>query len=391
MRNTIEASLLLFALSALPAAADDWGPIEAGNAVMQRLVRVTAPQVRGAHDAEFVCVSKRAYVVAEVNDDRAGESPSWPETYCAMSIVALDTLEVEQVIPVARSEQAFDNHVLPVGACFVPRIIQKDDSTLRCYFASEQPGKRQSQMWFRDFDLETQQFHPEIHKAKLKTAAGVFDMQPRFFYADAAAHGFKKPAKDYGMYLFDSFKHFDGQLYVAINSFPGQQNAIARIHDDLTTFEIVGHYNEPQSARLSESSVNRLPDGSWMAICRNDGGNYHFTVSRDGKTWSAGKEMPFVPNGTNSKPTFDRFGKTYYLGWQEQTQIEGVSRSVFNIDVSSDGREWRRKFRFETTKSFQYPTFHEHDGFIWLCVTQGDSSGSRKERIMFGKLEQVQQ
>jgi hypothetical protein len=35
------------------------------------------------------------------------------------------------------------------------------------------------------------------------------------------------------------------------------------------------------------------------------------------------------------------------------------------------------------------PTFHEHEGAIWLSVTQGDTDASRKERIMFGKLEDL--
>ena len=81
----------------------------------------------------------------------------------------------------------------------------------------------------------------------------------------------------------------------------------------------------------------------------------------------------------------------YYLGWQESTRIQGVSRSVFNVDVSRDGKTWERKYRFESPKSFQYPTFHEHDGVIWLVVTQGDKDASRKECIMFGKLEDVGQ
>ena len=98
-----------------------------------------------------------------------------------------------------------------------------------------------------------------------------------------------------------------------------------------------------------------------------------------------------MPNGANSKPTFDQFGGVYYLGWQEATKIQGVSRSVFNIDISRDGTAWERKYRFETPKSFQYPTFHEHQGVIWLCVTQGDKDASRKERILFGKLEDVGQ
>ena len=376
-------------LDALKLVPDGWDPALAGDEVMKGLVKATAPEVKGAHDAEFACVDDRAYIVAEVNDTRSGESSAWPEIYCTLSIVNLNTLKLEEVIPFARGEQKFDNETLPVGACFVPRILQKDDKTLRCFFASEQPGKRQAQTWYRDFNLATRQFEATIHKVKLKTVAGVVDMQPRNFHADAVTHGFKKPARDYGLYLVDSFKDIDGKKYIALNNFPGQQNALAIVHDDLATFEVVGHYNEPQSAALSESAVNRLPDGTWMAICRNDRGNYHFTTSPDGRTWSVGKELPVVPNGANSKPTFDKFGDTYYLGWQEATKIHGANRSVFNIDISRDGRHWQRKYRFETPRSFQYPTFHEHSGSVWLCVTQGDSSPSRKERIMFGKLEEV--
>lgn len=364
-----------------------WDPALAGDLVMDRLVTVTGPRVKGAHDAEFALVDRHAYIVAEVNEKSAGESAKYPHIFSTLSIVSLDSLKVEDIYEIARGGQEFANTTLPAGAVFVPRIHPIDDNTLRCYFASEQPGERQSQIWYRDFDIETRSFSPEIHKAKLKTAAGVFDMQPRYFHADAVANGFKKPATDYALYLFDSFKSFDGKTFVTLNNYKGKQNALALVHPDFATFEVLGHYNEPQTEMLSESSVNRLPDGVWMAICRNDGGNYHFTTSPDGIRWSEGREMPFVPNGAGSKPTFNRFGNLYYLGWQENTRIYAVGRSVFNLDVSRDGVNWERKYRFETTKSFQYPTFRRHDGEIWLTVTQGDRSSSRKERIMFGKLE----
>ena len=94
-----------------------------------------------------------------------------------------------------------------------------------------------------------------------------------------------------------------------------------------------------------------------------------------------------MPNGSSSRPTFGRFRGIYFLGWQKSMKINGVSRSVFNLDVSRDGGHWERKYRLETDQSFQYPTFREHDGSIWLTVTQGNSDPSRKERIMFGKLE----
>lgn len=366
-----------------------WDPALAGDIVMDRLVTVTAPRVKGAHDAEFALEKRLAFVVAEVSEKSSGESASRPDIYSTLSIVNLDSLQNEDIRVIARGGQIFENITLPEGAVFVPRIHRFRAGILRCYFASERPGQRQSQMWYRDFNVETQNFASTIHKVKLKTSAGTFDMEPQYFHADATARGFKKPAQDFGLYLFDSFKVFGGKTYLALNNFPGKQNALSLVHDDFATFEILGHYNEPQTASLSESAVNRLPDGTWMAICRNDLGNYHFTTSKDGMTWSKGREMPFVPNGSNSKPTFDKFGDLYYLGWQEKTRIYGINRSVFNIDLSRDGIRWERKYRFETTKSFQYPTFHLHEDEIWLTVTQGDHSSSRKERIMFGKLEDL--
>jgi predicted neuraminidase len=364
---------------------EGWDPALAGDLVLQRLTRVTAPHVKGAHDAEFVCVGGRAYIVEHDNDLQPGHGAGKAQ-YCVLSIVDLKTQAVEKVVPLAKSEEVFENVTLPVGACFVPRILQKDASTLRCYFTSENGNKREAQMWYRDFDLQTDSFEKRLHKAKLKTQAGVFDMQPVHFHADAQAAGFQRPAQRFGLYIFDSFKQFDARRYVTLNNFPGKQNALALVHDDLETFEILGHYNEPQEAQLSESAVNRLPDGTWMAICRNDAGNYHFTMSTDGRQWTAGREMPFVSGGLNSKPVFEQFDGAYYLGWQENTKVGTCNRSVFNMDVSMDGKHWERKYRFETPESFQYPSLHEHEGVVWIAVTQSDHGGTT-DRIMFGKLE----
>jgi hypothetical protein len=371
--------------SLLPA---NWDPALAGDIVMQRLVRVSAPQVKGAHDAEFVCVGERAYIVEHDNDVSPGHGAG-VAMYCVLTVVNVKTLQVEKTHPMAKAGQAFANITLPQAQVFVPRIIRKDEHTLRTYFCS-QPAKAQAVTWYRDFDLRTQTFEDSIHKARLKTAAGTFDMEPRHFHADAVASGFKRPAVNQGLYIFDSFKEFDGRRYVALNNFPGKQNALAVLHDDFATFEVIGHYNEPQAQQLSESAVNRLPDGSWMAIVRNDAGNYHFTTSQDGKTWTIAEPKPFVPNGLNSKPTFDHFGGVYYLGWQENTKIQNCNRSVFNVDISRDGKTWQRKYRFESPHSFQYPTFHEHEGTLWLTVTQSDHGGST-DRIMFGKLESTGQ
>ncbi|MFM8803099.1 MAG: sialidase family protein, partial [Planctomycetia bacterium] len=253
-----------------------WGPKAAADAVLARLVRVSAPQVKGAHDAEFVCVGDRAYVVEHDNDMAPGHGAG-KAMYCVLTVVDLKTLAVEKTHLLAKPGQAFTNATLPDAEIFVPRIVRKDEHTLRCWFCS-QPATEQAVTWYRDFDLRTQCFAESIHKAKLKTAAGVFDMEPRHFHADAAAQGFVKPPVRRGLYIFDSFKEFDGRRYVALNNFEGRQNALAVLLDDFATFEVLGHYNEPQAEQLSESAVNRLPDGSWMAICRNERGNYHFTT-----------------------------------------------------------------------------------------------------------------
>jgi len=152
----------------------------------------------------------------------------------------------------------------------------------------------------------------------------------------------------------------------------------------MDTLEVIGHYNKPYNIKLTESAVNQLPDGTWIAICRQDGGNnnYTFSTSQDGINWTPNKHWNIIPDGINSKPTFDRFANVYYLGWQEATKINGKYRSVFNIDVSSDCISWKRKYRFETDQTFQYPFFIDFEDSIYLAVTQGN-----KERIMFGKLE----
>lgn len=389
--------VLCFSLVALSVSAQhsdkllptDWDPKDEADQVLKSLVKVTPQYVKGAHDAEMVIIEGKAYIVAEVNDLQPGEAANWPFVYITMSILDLKTQTVEKTFSVAKSEQIFQNDTLPLGACFVPRIIQKDAKTLRCYFANENPGKRQSQIWYIDYNIIEESFDDKIYQPKLKTESGVYDMQPQYFYEDAVKNGFRKKTSDAGFYIFDSFKQFEGQRYVTLNNFLSKQNALAILNNTLDTFHIAGHYNEPQEFQLSESAVNRLPDGIWIAICRQDEGskNYMFTTSRDGKNWTEATYKDFVPNGTNSKPTFNHFNGLYYLGWQDNMEVNGVHRSVFNIDISKDGEIWERKFRFESEESFQYPSFHQYNESIWLVVTQGSSSSSRKERIMFGKLE----
>lgn len=357
--------------------------------ILANTSNVTDRNVKGAHDADFLILDDKAFIVYEANDIQAGENSRWHYQYVTMSVVDIKTRKILCTYRFAESEMEYSNEKLPIGACFVPRIAQIDNETLRCFFVSENPENRQSQTWYIDFNLKNLAFNDCIFKAKLLTNLGLFDMQPQHFYAQAITDGLRRPPTDYALFIIDSFKTIDHQTHVVLNNYAVGQNALARLTDDKTTFEIIGNFVKPDTAKLTEASVNRLSNGLWLAISRRDDGdkNYMFSQSEDGCNWSVHENYDFVCNGLNSKPTFDCFNGTYYLGWQENTKINGVSRSVFNVDVSKNGDEWHRKYRFETEKSFQYPTFRQYKGHIYFAVTQGDYSESRKERIMFGKLE----
>ena len=377
--------------SSLPTTT--WNPKQAADRVLAGLVNVCLPQVKGAHDSDLVIVDGKAYIVYEANDRQPGEQPDWPFVYCALSVVDVASGRVELTFSFATSETHYDNEALPVGACFVPHLLQKDARTIRCFFASEDfRVDYEAQTWYRDYDLTRGAFDGSIHRAEIETDQGIFPMQPRAFHQHAVAKGFRGGPTQHGLYLVDGFKRFDGRVYAVLNNFPGGQLAWAVLNTALDRFTVLGDFFLPHEAKLTEAAVNRLPDGSWLAISRQENRdmNYMFAASPDGRTWTPHKYRPHVVNGTNSKPIFECFSGVYYLGWNEATQVNGAYRSVFNLDVSRDGIHWERKYRFETDKSFQYPTLREYEGGIYLTVTQGDYSDSRKERIMFGKLEELE-
>ncbi len=365
----------------------EWNPEQAANQVMENLIKVNLPEVKGAHDADFLITGNKAYIVYMANEVRPGESAEWPFVYNALSIVDIESMKVVNTITFAASEKIYDNAQLPIGACFVPRIIKKDANTLRCFFSSENPGKRQGQTWYIDFDLTKQDFIWNIYQAKIKTDQGTFPMQPQYLYQDAQTQGFNGKKVHNGIYFIDGFKCFDKQIYCVMNNYNGSQNALGVLNKEMDCFTVVGHYFQPNNANLSESAVHRLPDDTWCVISRqeNNDTNYLFSTSPDGKNWSTHETWDIVPNGTCSKPNFEKFGDIYYLGWQEITRINDSFRSVFNIDVSRDCKSWKRKYHFATDNSFQYLSYHEYKGSIYLSVTQGPA----KERIMFGKLEEI--
>lgn len=373
----------------LPAG---WDPKAAGDAVLGGLVKVTAPEVKGAHDSDFVIVDGKAHIVTMANDVEPSENPLWPHVYNVLIVVDVASREVEKREVFAASEKQYGNRRLERGACFVPRILRLEHGRLRCFFASEEPGKRQSQTWFTDYDPATGRFDGEIHPAEIETGAGMFPMQPFRLFDDAVAHGYRGQVLDYGLYMIDSFKEFDGRMHAVLNCFPAGVLAWSVMDDARRRFTVLGYFFGRNGEQLTEAAVNRMPDGSFLSVARQEFGDLNYLFSRctdGGRTWTPNAPIDAVPAGTRGKPVLERFGGAYYLGWQEKTEINGVHRSVFNIDVSRDGTRWERKYRFETEKSFQYPTLREDGGSVYLTVTQGDTFVDRKERLMFGKLEDM--
>ena len=374
----------------------NYSPEKAGDEVIKSMITVTDSVVKGAHDAHFLIHDGKAYIVYEANDVKEGEAAEWDFVYCAMSIVDLKTGAVEVKI-ISRGEQAFANETLDVGATFVPRIIKKDENTLRIFFTSERPSVRQSLMYYIDYDVKSGTLNQNVYRMKLLTPEGKVDFTPKAYYDLAIAAGMECFSSDHSAFIFDIME-YDGKKYVALNNFAGKQNALGMLNDTLDCISVIGHFGVGNSkVQLSESGIMRKNDGTWMSIIRNDktstnttygGGTttgtnagtfeYYFSYSADGVKWSTPRTEDFCAGGTNSKPTLNNFAGTYFMGWNTySTNI--WSRTIFNFDYSTDGENWTRLYKFAPTTSFQYPEFFMYDNEIYF--TTGD-----RAKIYFGKL-----
>ncbi len=374
----------------------NYSPEKAGDEVIKSMITVTDSVVKGAHDAHFLIHDGKAYIVYEANDVKEGEAAEWDFVYCAMSIVDLKTGAVEVKI-ISRGEQVFANETLDVGATFVPRIIKKDENTLRIFFTSERPSVRQSLMYYIDYDVKSGTLDQNVYRMKLLTPEGKVDFTPKAYYDLAIAAGMECFSSDHSAFIFDIME-YDGKKYVALNNFAGKQNALGMLNDTLDCISVIGHFGVGNSkVQLSESGIMRKNDGTWMSIIRNDktstnttygGGTttgtnagtfeYYFSYSADGVKWSTPRTEDFCAGGTNSKPTLNNFAGTYFMGWNTySTNI--WSRTIFNFDYSTDGENWTRLYKFAPTTSFQYPEFFMYDNEIYF--TTGD-----RAKIYFGKL-----
>ena len=366
----------------MPLFSRNSDPFCAADRVLRTMCKVNSPQVRGIHDAHMAILDGKAYIVYEANDRQPGENHRWECIYCALSVVDIRANRLERVLPFALSEQVYRNHTLPKGCCFVPRILVKDDRTLRVFFASIPTDYSQQTLWYLDYHTDTQQFEEQIFPLYMEADSERTLMQPRYFYRQACRHGFHGREDPAGLYLFELGKKTDGRYYVAVNNFLTRQNALGVLNDRLDTVRILGNILEPQDAGMSESGITRLPDGSWLAILRSDLGdlNYYFAKSPDGIHWERAQKSVVTPGGSNSKPLLEKIGNLYFMGWQQQP-----GRTLFHIDLSENGVDWERAFSFRIPDgSFQYPTLYAWNGSVYICATQGD-----KTSIWFGKLMEL--
>ncbi len=351
-------------------------PKAAGHAAMAEMLCISTAEMKGTHDAQYVFANGKAYIVYEANNEMAGDLETYEKEYAALAIVDIDSFTVENVEKFAYGNQVYANVTLPKGSAFVPRVIRKDENTLRFFF-SNIVKDTSAYIYYVDYYLATDTFAENAYRLQIMTSRGEEDFSAEVYAELFRADGHECLDGYMGHYLFDIFD-IGNTKYIALNNFHCGQNSLAKFNDTYDCVEIIGNIGGVfDNIKTTESGIVQLKDGTWMAILRNETGdkNYRFSYSKDGKTWSLPRSEDFVKNGTTSKPTLARFGEYYFMGWNE------ISRSLFHIAYSLDAKTWKTLYSFYAPTTFQYPEFNMHNGQMYFSVTTGS-----KEQIWFGKL-----
>ena len=67
----------------------------------------------------------------------------------------------------------------------MPRILQKDENTLRCFFLSMDVQNRETESWYRDYYISEGCFSDCIYPLWMETAQRKIRLSPTPFYEEA--------------------------------------------------------------------------------------------------------------------------------------------------------------------------------------------------------------
>ena len=123
-------------LTPIEELSENHSPKAAADKVMQSMIRISSDEMKGTHDAQYVFANGKAYVVYEANNEKAGDPGTYEKEYSALAIVDLKSFTVESIEKFAYGQQEYSNVKLLKGSAFVPRVIRKDENTLRFFFSN---------------------------------------------------------------------------------------------------------------------------------------------------------------------------------------------------------------------------------------------------------------
>ena len=364
-------------MTLLESVTENHSPKAAGDAVMQNMIRISSDEMKGTHDADHVYANGKVYAVYEANNEKPGDPGTYEKEYCALAIIDLESFKVESIEKFAWGEQKYSNVTMLKGSAFVPRVIRKDDNTLRFFFSNIAVDSSSGYIYYVDYDLATEAFDNNAYRLKIMTPNGTVDFSAEVYAELFRADGHACDNSTIGHFLFDIFD-VDGTKYIALNNFRGAQNSLAKFNDTYDCVEIIGNIGGSYTEyRTTESGIVQLKDGSWISILRNHAGSkiYSFSYSEDGTEWTDPVYEDFMKTGYTSKPTLDRFGDYYFMGYND------LSRGLFHLAYSLDAKNWTVLYSFHSPTTFQYPKFDIYEGQMYFSVTTGN-----KEQIYFGKL-----
>lgn len=350
--------------------------LKLGKNIFDNRLVISEQKMKGVHDAQFVIVADRAYAVYEANDVMPGESHEWDFVYAAMTVVDIIKNSVIKTVKFAYGERQFKNLKLPHGCAFVPRIIKKDEKTLRVFFASIDEGVRPQLTYYMDYDLEREEFTDEIYVLDILTDRGRMAFTPEIFREVALRAGHACFERSIGAYLFD-IEDYGDVKYICLNNFATGQNALAKFNDGYDCIEILGHIGEGMDGfKTTESGIAKLNDGTFMAVLREEySKQYYFSYSLDGREWTYPIKKAFAADGCNTKPTLNNFDGTLFMS------VAVNDRSCMRLSFGYDGEHWKELLEVQSPTTFQYPSFVYYENEIYYTATTGN-----KEQIVFGKL-----